>query len=978
MNQALKISLLLLTISLSFQNSNAQYEYQSRVLEDFNISRLKGDYNGIIKNGEEYKSIHIFLNNDIDSLCLLQINSFLSISYNELRYYDRIRALQSEVENYKFVYKDPSAIKSYFSTLCSINSALISIHDITQAEIVFNKCLNIYDSKTFEPWRYINLINNKIAILYEKGEQLQAEKLSKQTIKKLNNINSTLGMYSDLISHYFDHDKLNDAELTIQEALKAFDVSDSLNTGYRMILMHLSTLYREKSDYKNMLLTKERLLNLSRISSMSPRYLANDMASLAQDYSDLNKVEKALELCKEAIKIIENNFGTNSPELISILDLYGMILEGHSNTRNEAIKIYKRGLFISESQSDYYNDMEKACANISRLFSRPDFIYKNADSSLYYAKKQYHIVRKYFQESAQGYIDAVSNLALSYSKTEQSDSSIFYHLLAKNLYEKNNLNTTNYYNSELLYLAFEYDKLQSKEAIFFFNEWINYWRLYLKNNFYSIINDIDKADKLTSKFELYDYYAQRINDQRMFKISFENKIILKNIQLNYISILKRHSSKSEIANTTYNKLISLEISERNAKEIYELKTKISALIPMYKFIEKSLSISLDDCQNKLKVGDAMIEFGKYKYIYSDDGQQSDFYFALILEKGNNDISYVPLGFEEDINKILKANDEDINSLYQYSFHGLYDFIIQPIVLKLKGISNVYISSTGILSKFNFSAFQSKSGKNLSEMYRFYYISSTSEFVSTGNNNEYNISKIDKVYAYGGIDYGLSKSNITSSQYFSRTGVSKWNYLPGTLSEVNFIDSIFSTNKPRSIKLIGKDATEASIHNLESSASTYIMHIASHGFFLENSKKELQLDPLYSTGILFSGANNYWNQNKVSVKNSNDGILLGSEICDINLSNCSLAILSACQSGVGRILNNEGVFGLQRALKLAGVKNCIVSLWKVPDMQTSELFKQFYINFQKGDNIHDSFYNAQKAMKERYSLPKYWAGFVLFE
>ena len=88
-------------------------------------------------------------------------------------------------------------------------------------------------------------------------------------------------------------------------------------------------------------------------------------------------------------------------------------------------------------------------------------------------------------------------------------------------------------------------------------------------------------------------------------------------------------------------------------------------------------------------------------------------------------------------------------------------------------------------------------------------------------------------------------------------------------------------------------------------------------------------------------------------------------------------MSACETGLGDIKGSEGVFGLQRAFKLAGAKNIIMSLWKVPDAQTAELFDIFYRECFAGKSIHEAFQSAQAKMKAKYS-PYYWAGFVLLE
>jgi CHAT domain-containing protein len=131
-----------------------------------------------------------------------------------------------------------------------------------------------------------------------------------------------------------------------------------------------------------------------------------------------------------------------------------------------------------------------------------------------------------------------------------------------------------------------------------------------------------------------------------------------------------------------------------------------------------------------------------------------------------------------------------------------------------------------------------------------------------------------------------------------------------------------------------------------------------------------------SGLLFSGANKYWGKG-IENLTTEDGILTASEISNLDLSACQLVVLSACETGLGDINGSEGVFGLQRAFKMAGVKNIIMSLWKVQDVQTAELFDVFYRECFAGKTIHDAFQTAQAKMKVKYS-PYYWAGFLLLE
>jgi len=108
-------------------------------------------------------------------------------------------------------------------------------------------------------------------------------------------------------------------------------------------------------------------------------------------------------------------------------------------------------------------------------------------------------------------------------------------------------------------------------------------------------------------------------------------------------------------------------------------------------------------------------------------------------------------------------------------------------------------------------------------------------------------------------------------------------------------------------------------------------------------------------------------------------LTAMEISNIDLSNTDMIVLSACETGLGDIDGSEGVYGLQRAFKMAGINIIVMSLWQVPDIETSEFMKLFYNNLLSGEEIRIAFINAQRTMQEKYkNEPLKWAAFVLFE
>lgn len=116
----------------------------------------------------------------------------------------------------------------------------------------------------------------------------------------------------------------------------------------------------------------------------------------------------------------------------------------------------------------------------------------------------------------------------------------------------------------------------------------------------------------------------------------------------------------------------------------------------------------------------------------------------------------------------------------------------------------------------------------------------------------------------------------------------------------------------------------------------------------------------------------------------DGVLTAEEISLMNLNSVRLVVLSACETGLGEI-DGEGVFGLQRGFKSAGVQSILMSLWKVDDEATNILMTQFYQNLLSGNtkgNMSQSLLKAQKYLRQyeygKYSDPSFWAAFILLD
>ena len=168
-------------------------------------------------------------------------------------------------------------------------------------------------------------------------------------------------------------------------------------------------------------------------------------------------------------------------------------------------------------------------------------------------------------------------------------------------------------------------------------------------------------------------------------------------------------------------------------------------------------------------------------------------------------------------------------------------------------------------------------------------------------------------------------------------------------------------------------------------SPRILHLATHGFFLEDQKHDpnqerrdlglsggegrLPENPLLRSGLALTGANT-WLRGGAPPEEAEDGLLTAEDVSGLELLATALVVLSACETGLGEVRTGEGVFGLQRAFTLAGAKTLVMSLWSVPDDATRELMEDFYTCILAGEGRADALRNAQLALRRKHPDPYY--------
>ena len=405
---------------------------------------------------------------------------------------------------------------------------------------------------------------------------------------------------------------------------------------------------------------------------------------------------------------------------------------------------------------------------------------------------------------------------------------------------------------------------------------------------------------------------------------------------------------------------------------------------------------------------ANIEFVRYDDETVDSTDTNASYAAFVTTSTDTIPRFIDLCSENQLIGLLKdSNGKWINEnqltqkLYDKnsSFSTrLYNSVWKRLNPYLGNAKKVNYSTANLLNNISFSAIYN--GKSyLMNRFTFNRYFSLQESFANNNTNaklqqvslwgnvNYNFANYDNAFAKAKVKYEPARSSsLYASLISTNKGVSNKPLASFNTNEINNLKKLFSNNGITIHCIENRNATE-DIFKQQASSLSGILHISTHGFYVpfnkSNSTSSLpatyissNTNPLFRCGLAFAGVNNYWRTGIVK-NNHDDGILTGYEVSQLDLHNVDLVTLSACETGLGDVTNNEGDLGLQRAFKMAGARNMLVSLWQVPAKQTSELLYLFYKALLTGKSYSEALRIAELILQKKYP-PYYWAGFALIK
>ncbi len=368
-----------------------------------------------------------------------------------------------------------------------------------------------------------------------------------------------------------------------------------------------------------------------------------------------------------------------------------------------------------------------------------------------------------------------------------------------------------------------------------------------------------------------------------------------------------------------------------------------------------------DVRDQLKKDEAAVEIIRYgkrapvryfnngtrlipQYKISDTIQ----YALLVVRPGDkhpaftlleNGIDLEGRSYKQYMNSI-RANVEDVYSWQTYW---------EPIRKMCKGAKKIYISTDGIYTKINLNTLRNNDTKRfVIEDTQLVQVTSTKDLLMRPADEAVNKYAI----LVGNADYSKRRQPLQD--------------LPGTKKEVELVSAILRQHEWTVDSYQRENALE---ENIKDAFKPGILHVATHGFFHEKESEVLSaVDVLTRSGLVLSVRSD-------SV-NAEDGTLTAYESMNLNLDETELVVLSACETAGGEFKNSEGIYGLQRAFRVAGAKSLIMSLWQVEDERTGELMIDFYRLWLGGSDKVSSFRTAQLNMIKKTRDPHVWGGFVM--
>lgn len=863
---------------------------------------------------------------------------------------------------------------------------------------------------------------------YDESENLQQEALvMREKLLGLDHLDTIYSLHG-LAAIYQIKGKFHEAEELYKKAINP-KISEKLSKVAPMVVAtcftDLGTLYDDRGEYdKAVPLHKQAIETYKKVENPYLLMTAILLNNLARSYQSLGDNKQSIPLFDEAAQIAEkyiskkdrndaeaimasgllrnmayvyqNNQQYNKAQdiYIKILPIYKNILGEHRETANtidnfaslceyknqykEAEKLQRIAFAIREKVFGLYHpDTAISLSNLgTNCYSQGK--YKEAEK---YLIKALEVRKKILDPEHPDLAFSLNLLSLYYTAKGKFDEAIKYKEQADESREKD-LSRKLSYGSESQKLSVL--NLTSGE----FDESIS---LHLKASPNKVAGRLALTAILRRKGRALDAMSNVIASLRNQAKPQDQKL--------FDEISSSKAYLSYLISTKINK----EKTDTQSEKIKEVTRKIENLEAqlnerVLEFQIQNQPITLEVVQKAIPPDSKLIEFITYNVVDSKTLAAGEKHYAVYVLDSTGELQWADLGKVEIIDELIRKfrdllqnPESNLEKEFKPIAQTLYNKVVQPISKYLNKEQRLLICPDGQLNLIPFGAMIDEESKYLVEKHPINYLTSGRDLLrlKVPEKNK----EPEPALIIGDPDYGIGQGPSLVGDQLPR--------LEGTGIEAQKLKEIFTDAK----LAIGKEATEELV---KKTYNPKILHIGTHGLFLEYTRnnttknKDSRLiqvsglevgtknlinlkaeNPLLRSCLFFAGVN------KNEQNNGDDGILTALEVTSLNLFATKLVVLSACKTGLGDVKNGDGVYGLRRALVLAGSETQIISLWAVKDKVNPNLMIKYYKLLKEGvgrgealRQVQLSFINSKNGTLEKptgqninYQHPYYWAVFI---
>ena len=819
-------------------------------------------------------------------------------------------------------------------------------HDYAEAERLYQRALAILEKALGPEHSDVAMPLNNLALLYsETGESAKAEPL-------------------------------------YQRALAIFE--KALGPEHPVValaLNNLATVYDERGDYAKAEPLLQRALAI-REKVLGPEH--HDVGSSLYNLANLNCYKedyaKAEPLYRRALAIFEKALGPEHPDVAMTINNLAEVSRYRGNYR-KAEPLYQRALAISEKALGPEHPIVAVSLNDLANLYWDMGSYAKAERL---ARRALAIREKVLGPDHPSVADTLGSLAHIYQAKGDLAQAIAFQSRANTISEHNlERNLIGSERQKLAYLA-----LFSKETDFT-----------LSLHSQAAPHDpqalnLALTTLLRRKGRVLDAMTDMIAALRRHATP-ENQILLNQLAAAR-SQLAAFTLKESVAAKSAAYRRQLKPLEEKVEELEEKLSSRSA-----EFRAQAQPITIDAVRAALPANSALVEFAVYLPRESRAEKSNPPHYVAYLLPSQGQPKWVDLGATMIIDRAVESwrkalsdpNRSDVKQLAR----AVESKVMQPVRSLLGETRRVLIAPDGLLNLIPFAALVDEQGQYLIERYSISYLTSGRDLLrlqtSQPNKNAPLVmanpafGKAATIARRGGESSRNSPAGNNEALQVDLTQVF-FQPLPDSEDEAVAIKAVL----PEAVMLLRENATEAA---LKQAKAPSILHIATHGFFLSDQKaaraeargagnrgslrgSDLRLskwaayieDPLMRSGLALAGANQ-------GQSGDDDGVLTALEAAGLDLWGTKLAVLSACNTGVGEVKNGEGVQGVRRALVLAGSESQVITLWPVLGDATKDLMIPYYQALRQGAGRSEGLRQVQlQALRsEHRQHPFYWAAFI---